>query len=139
MADTNQDSIIQALAQSTFKTPYGVVSQEQLNPWVDALKEDTSPQPGQRPAGIPDIPMLPGSAAPASNVQPPLQANAVKAVPSAMDYPIAAPAIPVEAVMKMYNHQLAPHVEAAKDRILKALMQQPHGIVPRAPQPTAKA
>jgi hypothetical protein len=40
-------------------------------------------------------------------------------------------------VMKMYAHQLAPNVEAAKQRMLQALMQHTRGIAP-PPVPTAK-
>ena len=41
-------------------------------------------------------------------------------------------------VMKMYAHQLSPNVEAAKQRMLQALMQRTRGAAPPPPPPTVK-
>jgi len=41
-------------------------------------------------------------------------------------------------VMRMYAHQLSPNVEAAKQRMLQALMQRTRGAAPPPPPPTVK-
>ncbi len=128
----NTQAIIKMLAegQQPQRSAQGAsLPADQLNPWLKALEAATGT------TNTPAPPMSSGQA-PAEPMQPQqISAPAQKAAPHAMPAFTSTPygQIPVSTVMQMQQHQVTPAVEAAKQRVLQALLQRPHGVVPQAP------
>src|SRR5580765_5980897 len=108
-----------------------VLSPDQLNPWLKALEQDTTPTSSMSPMGM-DSGQRAAPSAGAHQLASPSATKKLEA-PTAQVPHVATQQIPVSAIVALQSHQISPLVDAARHRVMQVLSQAPRGIVPTTP------
>ena len=120
------DNIVKMLLQGARPAPVQMPAEDEVNPWLRALAPDA---PSKLPPAFPS--QTDWTGAKAENLH---SAPAPAKPGEPMSFPVKQLSqIPVSALVQMGQHQLHPTVEAARQRVMQALLQRPHGIIPAAP------
>lgn len=128
--DVNLQNMVKLLMQGQQPPTTQAAQAETANPYLPDATAAAPPYAQAQP--LIDINSLPATAVRSHQLGGAVPKNKTPAPPAAPEIqPAKIAQVPIQNILQMGLHQLNPQVELAKERVVKALMQRQHGVVPQ--------